>query len=297
MPNPCPPAALTFRDRALPFGQRALPFGERTYVMGILNLTQDSFSGDGLAGDLPAAVAQGLQLVAEGADILDVGGESTRPGSEGVSLEEELARVVPVVAALRERTDAPLSVDTSKPAVARAAVQAGADIINDVFGLRAPGMVETVAELGVPVVIMHMLGTPRDMQRDPRYDDVVGEIADFLAERIAAAVAAGVAESRIVVDPGFGFGKTVAHNLEILRGLGELRRLGRPLLIGTSRKSTLGAVLGLPVAERIFGTAATGALAIQGGADILRVHDVKAMAQVARMSDAVVRGHFPAKAG
>jgi len=283
MQTPTQPPPLRLRDRELSFGQR-------TYVMGIINVTDDSFSGDGLRGSVSAAVDQALRFVAEGADILDVGGESTRPGSEAVDVEQELRRALPVIRGIRERTDTPVSVDTSKPEVAREAIRAGADIINDVNGLRGAGMVEAAADLGVPVVIMHMLGTPRDMQRDPRYEDVVGDISRFLEERIGASVAAGVEESQIVIDPGFGFGKTVEHNLELLLRLGEFRTLGRPILIGTSRKSTLGAVLDIPVPEeRIFGTAATCAVAIQNGADIIRVHDVREMAQVARMTDAIVR--------
>lgn len=269
-------------------GDRPLAFGDRTLVMGIINLTDDSFSGDGLGADASAAVEQALRMADEGADILDIGAESTRPGSEPVAEEEEARRLIPVIEAVRQRVDLPLSVDTSKPAVARRALQAGADIINDVAGLRAPGMIEVAAEAGAPVVIMHMLGTPRDMQRDPRYDDVVSDIKTFLAARIAAATAGGVAETQIIVDPGFGFGKTAQHNLELIRRLGEFRDLGRPILIGPSRKSTIGLVLGLPAEERIFGTAAACAAAICNGADIIRVHDVRQMAQVARMTDAIL---------
>lgn len=277
----------------IPLRHGELQFGSRTLVMGIINLTDDSFSGDGLGASVDRAVEQAEQFIAQGADILDVGAESTRPGSEPVEEEQELERVLPVIAGIRRACSIPISVDTSKPAVAREALRAGADIINDVYGLRAPGMIQEAADSGAAVVIMHMLGTPRDMQRDPQYTDVVGEIRDFLAARIEAAVAGGVPRARIIVDPGFGFGKTVQHNLEILRRLREFRVLGRPVLIGTSRKSTIGAVLDLPVDQRVFGTAATCALAINNGADILRVHDVQAMVQVARMTDAVVRGWHP----
>lgn len=279
------------RDTAPPpvmLGERPLAFGERTLVMGIINLTDDSFSGDGLGADARAAVEQAARMADEGADMFDIGAESTRPGSEPVPEDVELRRLIPVIEQVRRRVDLPLSVDTTKPGVARRALQAGADIINDVAGLRAPGMVEVAAQARAPVIIMHMLGTPRDMQRDPRYEDVVGDIKTFLGERIAAATAGGVAETQIIVDPGFGFGKTAQHNLEMLRRLGEFRELGRPVLIGPSRKSTLGVVLDLPPEERIFGTAAACAVAVQNGADIIRVHDVREMAQVARMTDAIL---------
>jgi len=285
-------AACDTGERApLDCAGRLLPLGERTLVMGIINLTPDSFSGDGLGGDLDAALAQATEFIGAGADILDVGGESTRPASEGVSLDEELERVLPVVEALAEEFDAVISVDTSKPEVARLAVAAGAGLVNDVLGLRAEGMIEAVAETGAAACIMHMQGEPRTMQQDPHYDDLMTEVYDFLAGRVEAAVAGGVARERLVVDPGFGFGKTVAHNLELLRRLRELRSLGLGVLIGSSRKSTIGTVLGgVPVEERLLGTAATCALAIANGADIIRVHDVAELAQVARMADAVVRG-------
>jgi len=243
-----------------------------------------------LAGDVAVALSLAERMVAEGADIVDVGGQSTRPGSEPVGAEEETARTVPVVAAIAERLDCVISIDTSEPDVARRAIEAGARFVNDVFGLRADGMIETVARAGVPACIMHMQGTPHTMQADPRYDDLMGEILEFLAERVDAAVAGGIARPQLVVDPGFGFGKTVSHNLEMLRRLGELRDLGLAILLGTSRKSTIGAVLDLPVEKRVFGGAATCALGIAGGADILRVHDVREMKQVAVMADAVVRG-------
>jgi dihydropteroate synthase len=272
-------------------GGRRLELGARTLIMGILNVTDDSFSGDGLGERLDAALAQAEGFLRDGADILDVGAESTRPGSEPVSEAQELARLVPFIAALRERTDCAVSVDTTKPVVAREALVAGADIINDINGLRAEGMVELAAQTGAPVVIMHMLGTPRDMQRNPQYGDVVAEVAAFLMERAGAARAAGVQADRIILDPGFGFGKTVAHNLELLRRLEEFAALGYPLLLGTSRKSTLGKVLGdAPPDQRLMGTAATCAIGICKGAHILRVHDVREIAQVARMTDAVLHG-------
>ena len=279
---PCPPLKL-------PRGE--LRIGERTLVMGILNVTEGSFSGDGLADDLTAVVAQGERFAAEGAHLLDVGGESTRPGAPEVPEAEELRRVVPAIRALRQAVDLPLSVDTRRAAVARAAVEAGADMVNDVYGLREPGMLEAVAELGVPVCIMHMQGTPPTMQQAPHYGDLMTEIYAFLAQRLEAAVEAGIAEEQVLVDPGLGFGKTAQHNLEILRRLRELRSLGRPVLVGPSRKATLGKVLDQPdPQQRQWGTAAAVALAIAHGADMVRVHDVAEMAQVARMTDAVVRG-------
>lgn len=278
------------KPASLTCGERELPLGERTLIMGIINLTPDSFSGDGLAGDEEAALEQARGFVEAGADILDVGGESTRPGSEPVELEEELERTLPAVEALVSEFDVVVSIDTSKPEVARLAVAAGAGMINDVYGLRAEGMVEVVAETGVAACIMHMQGEPRTMQQDPHYDDLMSEIYGFLVERVETAVAAGVRREQLLIDPGFGFGKTVEHNLEILRRLRELRSLGLGVVIGTSRKSTIGAVLDAPVEQRLLGTAATCAVAIANGADIIRVHDVAEMTQVARMTDAIVRG-------
>lgn len=280
---PCPPPV------ALPGGGE-LCFDRRTLVMGILNVTDDSFSGDGLGADSMSAVEQAARFVADGADILDIGGESTRPGSEPVSMQQELDRVMPVVTALRATLDVPLSVDTSKPEVAREALCAGAHMINDINGLRADGMIEVAAQFGAPVVIMHMQGEPRTMQVAPHYDDVVGDINAWLMGRIEDCIAGGIPESQIIIDPGFGFGKTVNHNLEMLRRLREFAGLGRPMLMGTSRKSTIGKVLDLPVEERVFGTAATCAVAIHNGANVIRVHDVAEMVQVARMTDAILRG-------
>ncbi|MCL5957827.1 MAG: dihydropteroate synthase [Chloroflexi bacterium] len=276
-------------------GSLRLPLGKRTLVMGVLNLTPDSFSGDGIAGDWEAAVLQGRRLVAEGADILDIGGESTRPKSLPITEEEELARVLPVVEHLTRELDCPISVDTSKATVAELALQAGAHIINDITALRGdPAMAGVVASYKVPLVLMHMKGTPRDMQINPVYDDVVDEVGAFLQGQVERAVEAGIDRSQIIVDPGIGFGKTGEHNLEILRRLEELKALGQPLLVGTSRKSFVGRILGgLPAQERVWGTAATVSLSIAKGADIVRVHDVAAMVQVARVADAVVRGWNP----
>ena len=266
-----------------------LRLSERTHVMGIVNITPDSFSDGGRFFDAEDALKQGIALAEEGADIIDIGGESTRPGAEPVNAEEEISRVAPVISALRERLETPISIDTTKAEVARAALDAGADIVNDVSaGLFDPQMLPLVSERGVPVVLMHMLGKPRTMQQDPRYDDVTQEVKAFLEERARGALAAGVARDKIVIDPGFGFGKTREHNLELLRNLHRFTELGYPVLVGTSRKSFIGATLDLPVAERLEGTAATVALAVANGAAIVRVHDVGPMRRVASMVEAVL---------
>ena len=252
--------------------------------MAILNLTPDSFSGDGLAGNAEAALSAALSAVGDGADILDLGAESTRPGHVPISADEELARLLPVLTAIRARTDILLSVDTSKAAIAAEAIAAGADIVNDVRGFTAdPELAAVVARAGVPAVVMH------DVPPAPG-DDLMTSILRELSRRLDTAVAAGVAWERLIVDPGFGFGKDWRQNLELLRRFSELNLLGRPILSGTSRKSTIGRVLGVAEDDRLEGTAATVSLAIAGGADIVRVHDVRAMARVARMTDAVVRG-------
>jgi dihydropteroate synthase len=256
-------------------------------LMGIVNVTPDSFSDGGAFLDADAAVAHGRQLLGEGADILDVGGESTRPGAAAVGPDEELARVAPVVEALA--ADAVVSIDTSKRAVAEAALDAGATIVNDVTALRAePELAGLCADRGCELVLMHMLGDPRTMQEDPRYDDVVDDIKDFLAERIEFAVSEGVDEERIWVDPGIGFGKTVEHNLELLRRLGEFSGLGRPLLVGTSRKSFLGKLTGAPVDERLGGTVASNVIAFANGADVLRVHDVAPVREALTVAEAIL---------
>ncbi len=273
----------------LPSGE--LGFAEHTLVMGVINMTPDSFSGDGLSNNVAVAVEQAIDFATGGADIIDIGGQSTRPGSEQISVAEELDRVIPTIEAVRAEVDVPISVDSSVVDVAEQALEAGAELINDVYALRGEGMAQFAGEAGVPVVLMHMQGTPGDMQDNPHYEDVITDIYDFLARRIGAAVAAGIEEQQLIVDPGFGFGKTVAHNLEILRRLREFRSLGRPVLIGTSRKSTIGKVLDKPVEERLWGTAATCAVAIANGANIIRVHDVTEMVQVARMTDAIMRGY------
>ena len=259
-----------------------------TQLMGVVNVTPDSFSDGGLYLDPEAAVAHGRELAAAGAEILDVGGESTRPGAEPVGLEEELRRVIPVIQGLAA-AGCRVSVDTSKAAVAAAALDAGAEIVNDVTALRGdPEMADLCAERGATVVLMHMLGEPRTMQEDPRYEDVVADVKAFLPERLGTAVAAGIDESRVWLDPGIGFGKTGAHNMELLRRLGELRELGRPLVIGTSRKSFIGMVDGSPADQRLGGTIATSVLAAAEGADVLRVHDVAEVRQALAVAAAVL---------
>jgi len=272
-------------------GEHELSFTAKTLVMGVINTTPDSFSGDGIGADVQMALQQARGFVAAGADILDIGGQSTRPGSEEASVEEEIRRVVGPITAIAAELDVPVSIDTSRPQVAEAALDAGATFINDVCALRRDGMVQVAAASGAGVCLMHMQGEPRTMQHNPHYGDLISEIRDFLAERTAAVMAAGVAESQIMIDPGFGFGKTVNHNLAMVRELRELTSLGRPILIGPSRKSTIGEVLGQQdPQQRLWGTAAVCALCIANGAAMIRVHDVEQMAQVARMTDAVVRG-------
>jgi dihydropteroate synthase len=259
-----------------------------TKLMGVVNVTPDSFSDGGLYLDPEAAVAHGFELAEAGAEILDVGGESTRPGADPVSEEEEQRRVVPVVEGLR-KAGARISVDTSKASVAAAALDAGAGIVNDVTALRGDSeMAALCAQRGATVVLMHMLGEPRTMQRDPRYDDVVADVKAFLSGRLEAAVGAGIAEERVWLDPGIGFGKTGAHNMELLRRLGELRELGRPLVIGTSRKSFLGKVDGSPADQRLGGTIASSVLAAAEGAEVLRVHDVAEVRQALAVAAAVL---------
>jgi len=248
---------------------------DRPRVMGIVNVTPDSFSDGGAHDTTDAAIAHGVRLVEAGADILDIGGESTRPGADEIPVEEELRRVVPVIEGLVARTTLPISIDTSKPDVMRAAVAAGAGLINDVYGLRREGALETAASLGVPVVLMHMLGEPRGMQDAPDYDDVVGDVHRFLAERIFSAEMAGIDKKRIVVDPGFGFGKTTTHNTALLAQLARFAELGVPVLAGLSRKRSIGELTGRDVpAERVAGSVAAHLIAAQHGARILRVHDV-----------------------
>ncbi len=272
-------------------GRHRLEFAGRTFVMGIINTASDSFSGDGVDADVSAVMAQARTFVQAGADILDIGGQSTRPGSEEVSVEEELRRTIAPIRAMASEFDVPVSIDTSRPRVALAAVEAGACFVNDIHALRRDGMIQVAADTGVGVCLMHMQGEPRTMQQQPCYRDVVCDVRDFLQQRIAAVVDGGVAESQIMADPGLGFGKTVEHNLELVRRLRELTELDRPVLVGPSRKSTIGTVLNQPdPQQRLWGTAAMCAIAIANGAAMIRVHDVEQMVQVARMSDAVVYG-------
>ncbi len=288
-------STLTVRDVTFEWGQR-------TYIMGILNVTPDSFSGDGLiqeADSVAAALARARQMLAEGADILDVGGESTRPGSAPVSAREEIARVVPVIRALRAETDAVISIDTSKAAVAAAALAAGADILNDVWGLRAdPDLTAVAAAAGVPVILMHNRSKREHVSIDPalggryvgvEYDDLIEDIKRELDICLDIAHRAGIPDEKIILDPGVGFGKTVEQNLAIIDRLDEIKAMGYPLLLGTSRKSFIGYTLDLPPEQRAEGTAATTAIGIDRGADIIRVHDVLINARVARMTDAIVR--------
>jgi dihydropteroate synthase len=259
----------------------------RPLVCGILNVTPDSFSDGGRFDCLDRAVAHGRTLAAEGADLIDVGGESTRPGARAPTLAEELDRVVPVVEALVRRVDVPLSVDTSRPEVMRAAVAAGAGMVNDVRALRSPGALEAAAELGVPVCLMHMQSSPETMQQAPRYGDVVAEVRTFLAERMRACLDAGIRPGHLVIDPGFGFGKALAHNVALLESLDAFAGLGVPVMVGLSRKSVLGQLTGRAVGDRLPGSLAAAVLAAQRGAAILRVHDVAATRDVLAILDAV----------
>lgn len=275
----------------LVLGDRPFVWGQRTYLMGILNITPDSFSDGGEFYSIDAALTQGQQLVAAGADILDVGGQSTRPGAMEISLQEELGRVIPVIQNLRQTLDCPISIDTTRSEVAIAAIAAGADLINDVSGGEADAaMLTTVAELGVPYILMHRRGTPETMQTLTHYDNVIAELIRYFQERLEAAAKAGIDRDRIILDPGIGFAKTTAQNIEIFQGLGQLRQLGYPLLVGPSRKSFIGHLLNQPDAkERVWGTAAACCGAIAQGVDILRVHDVAPMNQVCRVADALWR--------
>lgn len=275
--------ALVTPPTPLRLAGHTLVWGERTFVMGVINLTSDSFSGDGLDDNVGAAVAQAERMLADGADLLDVGAESTRPGFQPVSAEREITRLLPVVERLRSEIDIPISVDTTKGPVARAALATGASLINDTCGFRGdPDVATAVAEAGAAAIVMHN-------QRGRPFQDVIGDVHHGLMESFAIAHRAGISPQQLIVDPGFGFGWTAAQSAEIIRRLEELRDLHRPILIGVSRKSAIGAVLDLPVDDRLEGTAAALALAIANGADIVRVHDVRAMVRVARMADAIAR--------
>jgi dihydropteroate synthase len=275
-------SVLHFRGRVLGL--------EQPVVMGVLNVTPDSFSDGGRFVRLEDAVERGVQMAEEGAAIIDIGGESTRPGAQPVGLDEELRRVIPVIARLRSRTQAIISVDTSKPEVIHAAAAAGAAMVNDVRALREPGALEAAVISGCAVCLMHMLGEPRTMQEVPTYRDVVAEVRQFLEQRVETCLTAGIPAERIVLDPGFGFGKTLQHNLQLLRRLGELSAGGFPVLAGLSRKSMLGALTGRPAAERVHGSVALAVVAALNGASILRVHDVAATVDALKVVAAVRLG-------
>ncbi|MFH6952763.1 dihydropteroate synthase [Pseudoalteromonas sp. XMcav1-K] len=262
----------------------------QTHIMGILNLTPDSFSDGGSHQQIDSAVISALEMLGNGATIIDIGGESTRPGAPDVALEEELARVIPVIEAIRKKSDCLISIDTSKAEVMRQAVNAGADIINDVRALQEPNALETTAELGVPVCLMHMQGQPRTMQSNPHYDDVINDIKQFFVERIAACEAAGISRDKIILDPGFGFGKTLAHNYYILKYIDEFKMMGCEVLAGLSRKSMIGNLLGRDVDQRLAGSVAGALIAAQKGAKIIRVHDVTETADALNVWQACEQG-------
>lgn len=268
-----------------------LDFSERTCVMGVLNVTPDSFSDGGRFFNRKTAIRRALEMARDGADIIDIGGESTRPGSRDVDAAEEIGRICPVIEAAAGRINIPISVDTRKARVAESAIKAGARIVNDVSGLKNDGkMASVVAKYKAALIVMHMKGTPRDMQESPVYRDVVADIIKSLEESLAIAKRAGVSEDKIIIDPGIGFGKTVGHNLEILNRLGEFKSLGRPICVGTSRKSFIGKVLDTPdTDQRLTGTLVTSAIAIMRGANLIRVHDVKEACRAARMADSILR--------
>ena len=269
---------------------RDIKFGSRTYIMGILNVTPDSFSGDGIYQDAEKAVETAERLVEDGADIIDVGGESTKPGSEPITIEEEIKRTIPVIKKLSKRIDAPISIDTAKSDVARLALENGASIVNDITGLGSDRkMISVVKEFNAKVVVMHIKGTPQTMQVNPEYGNLIQEIKDKLRTIIEKAIIGGIKKENIIIDPGVGFGKTLEHNLEILNRLFEFKELGSPILVGPSRKSFIGKLTGAEPDKRIFGTIASVAIAIKNGADIVRVHDVKEIKQAAIVSDAITR--------
>jgi len=265
----------------------ALCISRQLQLMGVINTTPDSFSDGGSFDTIDKAFAEARRMIASGADILDIGGESTRPGSQAVDEREELARTIPLISAIREVSAIPISIDTNKSAVMRAAVDAGANIINSIWALRLEDSLQVAAQLQVPVCLMHMQGTPATMQRKPSYENVVGEVMEFLQERIDAARAAGIARHNLIVDPGFGFGKTLEHNLQLLRSLGEFRKLGVRVLAGMSRKGMIGAVLDKPADQRLYGSLSAAVMAAMLGADIIRVHDVAPTADALAMVRAV----------
>lgn len=272
---------------------KALELGRRTLIMGVLNITPDSFSDGGRFADYERALARAFELISAGADILDVGGESTRPGSAPVPGPVELERVIPIIRAVRESSDIPISIDTNKSEVALQSLAAGADIINDVSSLRFdPGMARAAAASGAPLILMHMLGAPRTMQINPVYESVISEIIAFLEQRMKFAVKNGIERSQIIVDPGIGFGKTVTHNLNIIRDLDSFSCMDRPIMLGASRKRFIGKILGRPEGERELGTAVVNAFGIAAGAHILRVHDVAFHREAVGLAEAVRNGYF-----
>jgi dihydropteroate synthase len=274
---------------------RVIELGRRTLIMGILNITPDSFSDGGRFDDYDRALARGLELIAEGADILDVGGESTRPGSAPVPAEIELERVLPIIREVRRNSDIPISIDTAKAEVAQKALEAGADIINDISSLRFdPDMARVAAQSGAPLILMHMLGIPKTMQVNPVYQSVLSEIIGFLEEQMQYAVKNGVERGQIIVDPGIGFGKTVTHNLQIIRDLDSFSCMDRPILLAASRKRFIGSILGRPEMERELGTAVVNSFGIAAGAHMIRVHDVAFHREAVRVADAVRNGCFSA---
>ncbi|HBL11373.1 MAG TPA: dihydropteroate synthase [Cyanobacteria bacterium UBA11162] len=281
----------TTNDKQLTIRERCFSWGERTYIMGVLNVTPDSFSDGGEFDTPTTALAQAQYLVEAGADMIDIGGQSTRPGAEQISETEELKRVLPVVEAIRSTLSVPISVDTTRASVAQQAVLLGADLINDISGgTFDPNMLPVVAQLGVPIILMHIRGTPQTMQQLTDYKDLMGEIYGFLSQQIAAAVAAGIKRSHLIIDPGIGFAKTAEQNLEIIRQLATFTSLDVPILVGVSRKSFIGHILNQPDPKRrVWGTAAACCSAIASGADILRVHDVSEMGDVCKVADAIWR--------
>lgn len=277
---------LSEKRSVFQFRHRSYDFFTRTHIMGVINVTPDSFSDGGKFLDLNAAVQQGLKLTEEGADLLDIGGESTRPGSESVSVTEEIERVIPVIEKLAPKIKIPISIDTYKALVAQKALEAGAEILNDISALRFdPQMVKVAKKFDCPVILMHIKGTPRNMQENPVYTDLLSEIVEYFQERIGFAKQAGLDEAKLILDPGIGFGKTLEHNLEILRNIACFTRLNRPVLVGLSRKSFIGKILDLPVTQRLEGSLAALAFAILKGANLVRVHDVKESGRVARIID------------
>lgn len=271
-------------------GKYRLSFRKRPFIMGIVNLTPDSFSGDGLYGkwQIDNIIEHVEKMVRDGADIIDVGGESTRPGAKAVSIKEELARVIPVIKVLSKKIKVPISIDTYKPQVAREALDCGGLMVNDIAGLRNPKMLKVVAKYKAAVVIMHMKGNPLTMQKNPVYKSLIDELIEYLHKAIERAVSAGIDKDKIIIDPGIGFGKTTEHNLEILKRLKEFKVLGRPILVGPSRKSFIGKILNVQPQERIFGTVSACVLAVKNGANLLRVHDVKEVHQALEVAAAII---------